>query len=126
MSWTSAWSRPSNTRETRERYLLLPDLAISCDGPVRSVMLFSKRPASELTSRRRPRQPKLDDQRRAARAAVRERLACQPPIRSRRCRSSRRRVDSSEDTDARLVIGDAALVLGSNHRERYPYVVRSR
>src|SRR4029079_9416473 len=32
-----------------EKYLLLPDLAISCDGPVRSVMLFSKRPASELT-----------------------------------------------------------------------------
>ena len=31
-----------------ERYLLLPDLAISCDGPVRSVMLFSRRPASEL------------------------------------------------------------------------------
>ena len=27
------------------RYLLLPDLAISCDGPVRSVMLFSKRPS---------------------------------------------------------------------------------
>lgn len=32
-----------------ERYLLLPDLAISCDGPVRSVLLFSDRPASELT-----------------------------------------------------------------------------
>ena len=31
-----------------ERYLLLPDLAISCDGPVRSVMLFSRRPAAEL------------------------------------------------------------------------------
>jgi chorismate dehydratase len=31
------------------RYLLLPDLAISCDGPVRSVMLFSKRPAADLT-----------------------------------------------------------------------------
>ena len=28
-----------------ERYLVLPDLAISCDGAVRSVMLFSKRPA---------------------------------------------------------------------------------
>jgi chorismate dehydratase len=27
------------------RYLLLPDLAISCDGPVRSVMLFSRVPA---------------------------------------------------------------------------------
>src|SRR5881394_2933019 len=33
------------------RYLLLPDLAISCDGPVRSVMLFSKRPAAELDGR---------------------------------------------------------------------------
>ena len=34
------------------RYLLLPDLAISCDGPVRSVLLFSKRPAEELDGRR--------------------------------------------------------------------------
>lgn len=31
-----------------ERYLLLPDLAISCDGAVRSVMLFSRRPAADL------------------------------------------------------------------------------
>ncbi len=35
-----------------ERYLLLPDLAISCDGPVQSVMLFSHRPAHELGGRR--------------------------------------------------------------------------
>lgn len=35
-----------------ERYLLLPDLAISCDGPVRSVVLFSDRPAPELGSQR--------------------------------------------------------------------------
>jgi chorismate dehydratase len=35
-----------------ERYLLLPDLAISCDGPVRSVMLFSDRPAEELSGQR--------------------------------------------------------------------------
>lgn len=32
-----------------ERYLLLPDLAISCDGPVQSVLLFTDRPAAELT-----------------------------------------------------------------------------
>jgi chorismate dehydratase len=38
-------------RDSR-RYLLLPDLAISCDGPVRSVMLFSRRPAAELGGRR--------------------------------------------------------------------------
>lgn len=31
-----------------ERYLLLPELAISCNGPVQSVMLFSKRPVHEL------------------------------------------------------------------------------
>ena len=31
-----------------ERYRLLPDLAISCDGPVRSVVLFSRRPAEDL------------------------------------------------------------------------------
>jgi chorismate dehydratase len=31
-----------------ERYLLLPDLAISCDGPVRSVLLFSDRDPREL------------------------------------------------------------------------------
>ena len=34
------------------KYLLLPDLSICSDGPVRSVVLFSKRPASELQGRR--------------------------------------------------------------------------
>jgi chorismate dehydratase len=34
------------------QYLLLPDLAISCDGPVRSVMLVSSRPAETLTGER--------------------------------------------------------------------------
>ena len=31
-----------------ESYVLLPDLAVSCDGPVRSVALFSNCPAEEL------------------------------------------------------------------------------
>lgn len=35
-----------------ERYLLLPDLGITSDGPVRSVMMFSTRPAEELSGRR--------------------------------------------------------------------------
>lgn len=34
-----------------DRYLLLPDLAITSDGPVRSVMLFSDAPAGELDGR---------------------------------------------------------------------------
>jgi chorismate dehydratase len=33
------------------RYLLLPDLAITCDGPVRSVLLFSDVPAQALGGR---------------------------------------------------------------------------
>jgi len=35
-----------------KRYLLLPELAISCNGPVRSVLLFSHVPAGELGGRR--------------------------------------------------------------------------
>lgn len=31
-----------------DQYILLPDLAVSSDGPVRSVMLFSERPVTEL------------------------------------------------------------------------------
>jgi len=105
-----------------QRYLLLPDLAISCDGPVRSVMLFSKRPAGELTGRdlivsrssmtsvellqllfenvwhARPRFVPGD-------AEIRDVVEA-----------------GDEGADARLVIGDAALVLGSTQRERYPYV----
>ena len=34
------------------RYLVLPDLAISCDGPVRSVMLFSRVPVADLSGKR--------------------------------------------------------------------------
>src|SRR5215831_19813009 len=34
------------------KYLLLPGLSICSDGPVRSVVLFSKRPAAELHGRR--------------------------------------------------------------------------
>jgi acetyl-CoA acyltransferase len=34
------------------RYLLLPDLAISCDGPVNSVMLFSKVAVKDLAGRK--------------------------------------------------------------------------
>src|ERR687895_161881 len=32
-------------------YHLLPDLAITCDGPVHSVALFSRRPVAELDGR---------------------------------------------------------------------------
>jgi len=103
-------------------YLLLPDLAISCDGPVRSVMLFSKRPATELTSR------SVIVSRSSMTSVALLELLFENVWRARPRfvagdAEVRDVVEADDaDVDARLVIGDAALVLGSNHRQRYPHV----
>lgn len=107
-------------RDSR-RYLLLPDLAISCDGPVRSVMLFSKRPASDLGSRN-----VIVSRSSMTSVALLELLFenvwhSSPRFVPGDAEIRDIVVDSPTDADARLVIGDAALVLGSNHRLRYPY-----
>jgi chorismate dehydratase len=104
-----------------ERYLLLPDLAISCDGPVRSVMLFSRRSASDLTSRN-----VIVSRSSMTSVALLELLFENVWHSSPRFVPGDAEVrdvvlDTPADADARLVIGDAALVLGSTHRERYPY-----
>jgi chorismate dehydratase len=103
------------------RYLLLPDLAISCDGPVRSVMLFSKRPASDLNSRN-----VIVSRSSMTSVALLELLFenvwhSRPNFVPGDAEVRDVVVDSSTDAEGRLVIGDAALVLGSNHRQRYPY-----
>jgi chorismate dehydratase len=105
-----------------DRYLLLPDLAISCDGPVRSVMLFSRRPAPELTSRN-----VIVSRSSMTSVALLELLfenvwRAKPRFVAGDAEIPDVTAAGSDDADARLVIGDAALVLGSNHRERYPYV----
>jgi chorismate dehydratase len=105
-----------------ERYLLLPDLAISCDGPVRSVILFSKLPAGELRSRN-----VIVSRSSMTSVALLELLFENVWHSSPRFIPGDAEIrdvvaDSSPDADARLVIGDAALVLGSSHRERYPHV----
>jgi chorismate dehydratase len=105
-----------------DRYLLLPDLAISCDGPVRSVMLFSRRPASELGSR-----SVIVSRSSMTSVALLELLfenIWHAKPRFVAGDAEIRDVVEAIDTaaDARLVIGDAALVLGSSHRERYPHV----
>src|SRR5439155_1284510 len=77
-------------------YILLPDLAISCDGPVRSVALCSRRPVGQLDDRTvRPRMAQA-----RAEAAVLDGLAHLPH-------------------EAVLVIGDAALLLAARHA--YPH-----
>ena len=105
-----------------DRYLLLPDLAISCDGPVRSVMLFSTGPASELTSR-----DVIVSKSSMTSVALLELLFenvwhSRPRFVPGDAEVKDVVIAGSHDADARLVIGDAALVLGSNHRDRYPFV----
>jgi len=105
-----------------DRYLLLPDLAISCDGPVRSVVLFSRRPAGELGARN-----VIVSRSSMTSVALLELLFenvwhARPRFVPGDAELEDVVVDNATDTDARLVIGDAALVLGTNHRERYPFV----
>ncbi|HYU54433.1 MAG TPA: menaquinone biosynthesis protein, partial [Gemmatimonadaceae bacterium] len=105
-----------------DRYLLLPDLAISCDGPVRSVMLFSRYPASELTARK-----VVVSRSSMTSVALLELLFenvwhAKPRYVAGDAEVSDVIEASDGTADARLVIGDAALVLGTNRRDRYPYV----
>ena len=104
------------------KYLLLPDLSICSDGPVRSVVLFSKRPAAELQGRR-----VLVSKSSMTSVALLELLFenvwdAKPAF----IPSNAELVDvarfGEEDHDARLVIGDAALHLWSRLRspELYP------
>jgi chorismate dehydratase len=96
------------------RYLLLPDLAISCDGPVRSVMLFAKRPASELSGRR-----VLVSRSSMTSLALLELLFedvwdAKPAFVPADAELTDIGRFASEEHDARLVIGDAALRLGAH------------
>ena len=99
-----------------KRYLLLPDLAISCDGPVRSVLLFSKRPATELNGRR-----VLVSRSSTTSVALLELLfenvwKARPIFVPANAEISDVEQFGDAEHDARLVIGDAALVVGSRLR----------
>jgi chorismate dehydratase len=106
------------------RYLLLPDLAISCDGSVRSVMLFSRRPAEDLARRK-----VLVSRSSMTSVALLEMLfesvwRCAPKFVPGDAEVSDVQRFDEEDHDARLVIGDAALLLaaGASGGPRYPHV----
>ena len=100
------------------RYLLLPDLAISCDGPVRSVMLFARRPARELDGRR-----VIVSRSSMTSVALLELLFehvwhARPEFVAGDAEVSDIAAFDREPHDARLVIGDAALVLRAESRPR--------
>ena len=112
-----------------KRYLLLPEIGITSDGPVRSVMLFSRRPPASLGGER-----VLVSKSSMTSVALLELLfenvwRCRPEF----VLGDAELVDISRFDDephqARLVIGDAALKLfddanrGGGWADRYPYRV---
>ena len=99
-----------------KRYVLLPDLAISCDGPVRSVLLFSKRPAQDLDRRR-----VLVSRSSMTSVALLELLFehvwnARPQFVPANAEITDVEGFGDDEHDARLVIGDAALLVGSRIR----------
>lgn len=96
-----------------ERYVLLPDLAISCDGPVRSVLLLSNVPGPELGGRK-----VMISRSSMTSVALLELLFAnvwhaKPEFAPGDAELSDVARFAEESHDARLVIGDAALVLGA-------------
>jgi chorismate dehydratase len=106
------------------RYLLLPDLAISCDGPVRSVMLFSRVPAANLTARR-----VLVTRSSMTSVVLLELLfehvwEARPHFVPADAEIADLARAEQPEHDARLIIGDAALLLSSGASDlarQYPY-----
>ena len=100
-------------------YHLLPDLAISCDGPVHSVLLLSRRPVEELddatvlvTSSSRTSVLLLE-------LLCRHRWRVRPRQATVRAEPSDLPALGGFSHDAVLVIGDAALLLAGEDRYRH-------
>lgn len=94
-----------------DRYLLLPDLAISCDGPVRSVLLFSRVPASQLDGRRVMVSTSSMTSVELLSLLFQHVWRCRPEFVPGDAEVGDLRHFADEAHDARLVIGDAALLL---------------
>ena len=95
------------------RYLLLPDLGITSDGAVRSVLLFSHVPAEELTGRR----VLLSRSSMTSVALLRLLFAnvwrAAPSFAAGDAELTDVARLAADRHDARLIIGDAALLLGA-------------
>jgi len=113
------------------RYLLLPDLAITSDGPVRSVMLFSRVPAGELDGRRVLLTRSSMTSVALTRLLFEHVWKAAPELAAGDAEMTDVARFAEEPHDARLVIGDAALLLSNRLRggdaahtasPDYPYV----
>ncbi len=101
------------------RYHLLPDLAITCDGPVKSVMLFARRPVGELDAQAVLRTASSRTSVLLLELLCAHRWGVQPRFAQVRAESTDLDSLAGLPHEGVLVIGDAALLLAA--RETYPY-----
>jgi chorismate dehydratase len=99
-------------------YHLLPDLAITCDGPVHSVALFARRPPAELDGRTVLLTASSRTSVLLLELLCRHRWGVAPRFAVARAEASDLDSLAGLPHDAVLVIGDAALMLAARHR--YP------
>lgn len=110
------------------QFLLLPELGITSDGPVRSVMLFSKRDARDLGGRRVIVSRSSMTSVHLLELLFEHVWTCRPEFVPGDAEMGDIGRFVEEPHDARLVIGDAALTLfdaasrGGPWAERYPYI----
>lgn len=102
-------------------YHLLPDLAISCDGPVHSVKLFSRRPVEALGDATVLRTASSRTSVLLLELLCRHRWQVAPRFATVRAEPSDLDALAGFPHDAVLVIGDAALLLAA--RGEYPVEV---
>ena len=102
-------------------YHLLPDLAITSDGPVHSVMLFSRRPVHELDGATVLRTASSRTSVLLLELLCKHRWRVRPKYATVRAESTDLAAIGGFPHEAVLVIGDAALLLAAD--ARYPYVV---
>ena len=96
-----------------ERYLLLPDLAISCDGPVRSVMLFAHEPAEALDGKKVVVSRSSMTSVHLLELLFEHVWRAHPVFVPGDAEADALGRDGEDDVAGRLVIGDAALMLNS-------------
>lgn len=102
-------------------YQLLPDLAISCDGPVHSVALFARRPVNELDGATILLSASSRTSILLLELFCRHRWGIAPRFVTARAEAVDLESLSGLPHDAVLVIGDAALMLDA--RRAYPHKV---
>ncbi len=102
-------------------YHLLPDLAISCDGPVHSVRLFSRRPVTALDGATVLLSASSRTSVLLLELLCRHRWTVSPRFATVRAEATDLTALAQFPHDAVLVIGDAALVLMS--KGMYPHEV---